>query len=154
MTDSRPIVILSGGFDPYHDGHARMFEAASRIGEICVILNSNNWLLRKKGNFFMNSDERALVVGSIKGVEYVYLSKDADDTVCEDLKDIASIFKDKVLFFGNGGDRGESNTPEMNTCKDYGIHLLFNLGGNNDQSSSKLLQRWCNLEKERGELNV
>ena len=42
------IIILSGGFDPIHKGHIRMFKAASKLGNVLVGLNSDEWLIRKK----------------------------------------------------------------------------------------------------------
>jgi cytidyltransferase-like protein len=63
------IVVLSGGFDPIHIGHARMIIAASKLGaEVVVGVNSDNWLERKKGYAFMPWSERAEMVESIKGV--------------------------------------------------------------------------------------
>ena len=65
MGIEKPIVLLSGGFDPYHDGHAKMFMAAAEIGEICVILNSDEWLIKKKGKNFMSITERSDVLNSV-----------------------------------------------------------------------------------------
>ena len=45
------IIILSGGFDPVHKGHIRMFREAANLGsQVIVGLNSDEWLTRKKGN--------------------------------------------------------------------------------------------------------
>ena len=47
-------VMVSGGFDPMHIGHVRMIqEAAREFGEVIVAVNSDDWLLRKKGYVFM-----------------------------------------------------------------------------------------------------
>ena len=54
----KKIIILSGGFDPVHKGHIRMFKDAFKIGEVIVGLNSDEWLIRKKGKFFMSFIER------------------------------------------------------------------------------------------------
>ena len=48
------IVILSGGFDPVHIGHIRMFKEAEKVGHVIVGLNSDEWLIRKKGKNFMS----------------------------------------------------------------------------------------------------
>ena len=45
---SKKIIILSGGFDPIHKGHVRMFKSAKDFGEVFVGLNSDDWLIRKK----------------------------------------------------------------------------------------------------------
>ena len=45
----RSIIVLSGGFDPVHKGHLRMFRQASWLGhQVIVGLNSDEWLTRKK----------------------------------------------------------------------------------------------------------
>ena len=53
------IIIISGGFDPIHSGHIAYIDAASKLGDkLIVALNSDNWLIDKKGKFFMPFDER------------------------------------------------------------------------------------------------
>ena len=43
------IIILSGGFDPVHKGHIRMFKAAKAFpAKVIVGLNSDSWLIRKR----------------------------------------------------------------------------------------------------------
>ena len=37
----KKLIILSGGFDPIHKGHVRMFEAASKLGYVVVGINSD-----------------------------------------------------------------------------------------------------------------
>lgn len=130
-----PTVALSGGFDPIHKGHVRMILAAAEYGDVIVILNSDEWLHRKKGYVFMEWEERAEVVMAIKGVVDVVLAKDDDDTVCKSLEDI------HPTYFANGGDRKDDNVPEVELCHDLGIELLWNVGGGKIQSSSELVQR-------------
>lgn len=140
----KPLVLLSGGFDPYHDGHAAMFKAAAQIGDICVILNSDDWLVKKKGKKFMSFEERAGVLHSVKGVEYIYQSVSLGD-VSEDIASIrhsSFVEKGRLIIFAKGGDRTPENTPEQDICKELGIPIIFGLGGNNGQSSSDLLKRW------------
>ena len=46
----KTIIILSGGFDPVHKGHIRMFKAAKNFPATVIVgLNSDLWLTRKKG---------------------------------------------------------------------------------------------------------
>lgn len=139
----KPIVLLSGGFDPYHDGHAKMFARAAEIGDICVILNSDDWLVNKKGKAFMSLLQRADVLNSIKGVEWVWHSETLGD-VSNDILNIYNhlLYKNRFLMFGNGGDRKANNTPEQAICEKLGIPVIFGLGGDKSNSSSALLEQW------------
>tara|TARA_Y100001970_G_C14192449_1_gene836170 strand:+ start:1274 stop:1690 length:417 start_codon:yes stop_codon:yes gene_type:complete len=131
----RKTIAISGGFDPVHIGHVKMIQAAAQQGQVLVILNSDNWLMRKKGYVFMPWKERAYIMGNIKGVVAVTNVDDTDDTVCQALR------HHRPDAFGNGGDRKTNNTPEMNVCKELGIELIWNLGGDKIQSSSKLVSK-------------
>ena len=130
-------VAISGGFDPIHIGHVRMIQESSKIGDVIVIVNSDDWLLRKKGYVFMPWNERAEIIKSIMGVLYVVPVNDNDGTVC---KALSKLKQDIDLdIFANGGDRGQTNTPEMDICKELGIEMIWNIGGGKIQSSSDLV---------------
>ena len=128
------IVAVSGGFDPVHVGHVRMIQEAARHGDVVVIANSDEWLMRKKGYVFMPFEERKEILLSFKGVTYVTKAEDEDDTVCDSLK---GLLPD---IFANGGDRKGDNVPEVALCKELGIDMLWNCGGGKIQSSSELVE--------------
>ena len=86
MTKGKSTIMLSGGFDPIHVGHVRMIAAAAEIGDVIVVANSDDWLMRKKGYIFMPWEERAEIIASITGVKEVGTVKDGDGTVCEALE--------------------------------------------------------------------
>jgi len=138
----RKTIAVSGGFDPIHKGHIRMILDAASIGDVVIILNSDDWLERKKGYKFMSWDERSEILRSIRGVINVYNVDDRDNTVCEALKHLKEDID--LDCFANGGDRKETNTPEMKLCQELGIELLWNVGGGKAQSSSSLIGniRW------------
>lgn len=133
MSD-RKTVAVSGGFDPIHIGHVRMILEAGEMGDVIVIANSDEWLMRKKGFVFMPWEERAEILSSIRGVLRVVRVDDSDGTVCEALR------REKPDFFANGGDRKTNNTPEMEVCNELGIGLLWEVGGGKIQSSSDLVK--------------
>lgn len=129
------VVAVSGGMDPLTIGHVRMIEEAAQHGRVHVYLNTDEWLMRKKGYVFMPFGERAEILDCLRGVELVIPALDDDGTVCENLK----IFKPTI--FANGGDRKEGGTPEVSVCKELGIEMLFNIGGDKVQSSSELVKK-------------
>lgn len=132
-------VAVSGGFDPLHIGHVRMFEQAKKLGDkLVVILNNDNWLKDKKGFVFMHQDERKEVIKALACVDKVIITDhkkgDSDRSVC---KALAALKPD---IFVNGGDRkNEADIPEASTCKKFGIKMVFGVGkGGKVQSSSWL----------------
>jgi D-beta-D-heptose 7-phosphate kinase/D-beta-D-heptose 1-phosphate adenosyltransferase len=135
------VVAVSGGFDPIHIGHVRMFEKAKEFGdELVVILNNDNWLNKKKGFAFMPEQERKEVIEALRVVDRVVLTKhkknDKDTSVSRELLAI------KPHVFANGGDRKFDNIPEVAVCDAIGCEMVFNVGkGGKIQSSSWLLKR-------------
>ena len=92
-------IMVSGGFDPIHVGHVRMILEAAKHGDVIVVANSDDWLMRKKGNIFMPWEERAEIIESIRGVRRVCSVDDSADTVCD------AIDRIRPDAFANGGDR-------------------------------------------------
>jgi cytidyltransferase-like protein len=136
MSEEKPTVMVSGGFDPVHVGHIRMIRAAAKFGDVIVIANSDDWLYRKKGFNFMDFKSRYEILDSIKGVIIVDSVNDADGTVCD------AIRRHKPTYFANGGDRGKNNTPEATLCGELGVELLWGIGGDEKiESSSDLITR-------------
>lgn len=133
------VVAVSGGFDPLHIGHVRMFEEARKLGdELVVILNNDNWLRTKKGRTFMPEHERKEIIEALRCVDRVVLTghrpNPEDMSVCAELRAL------KPDIFANGGDRKHDNTPEASVCQEIGCNMVFNIGhGGKVQSSSWLI---------------
>ena len=75
------IVLVTGGFDPIHTGHIAYFKNAKELyphTPLCVGLNSDEWLIRKKGKFFLPMKERRAIV---KAVSYTHLTLPTTDRV-------------------------------------------------------------------------
>jgi D-beta-D-heptose 7-phosphate kinase/D-beta-D-heptose 1-phosphate adenosyltransferase len=131
------IVATSGGFDPLHVGHLRLLQEAKKLGDsLCVILNTDEFLMRKKGFIFMPLKERAEILLGLRCVDRVEISIDEDQTVCKTLEKI------KPDIFAKGGDSTEFNVPEKAICEKYGIKLVFGIGGGKIQSSSWLTKAY------------
>ena len=78
-------ICVSGGFDPVHIGHLRMIQEAAEHGQVIVIVNSDDWLMRKKGYIFMPFEERCEILRGFTGVAETSFVDDTDNTVCEAL---------------------------------------------------------------------
>ena len=139
------VIILSGGFDPVHKGHIRMFREAANLGHQVIIgLNSDKWLTRKKGKPFMKWEERAEILESCKFITQVLSMDDSDDTASDIIKQVAKLYQDQDMniYFANGGDRKRGNVPELDTCKELNVVMLWGIGGGKIQSSSDLTANW------------
>ena len=141
------VVAVSGGFDPLHIGHVRMFYEARALGdELVVILNNDNWLNKKKGYIFMKEDERKEILEAFTIIDQVVLTtheeNPEDMSVCSELRHI------RPHIFVNGGDRKEDNVPEVMVCRQLGCDLVFNIGhGGKIQSSSQLVEKFLKSTK-------
>ena len=133
----KKMIMVSGGFDPPHIGHVRMFKEAAKWGDVIVAINSDDWLMRKKGYVFMPWEERAEIIKEFESVSVVTAFDDTDDTACSAITSI------RPNAFANGGDRKKENTPEMDVCDELGIQMLWGIGGKDKpQSSSWLVNKF------------
>ena len=138
----RKVVMVSGGFDPVHIGHVRMFEEAKKLGDqLIVVLNNDNWLRFKKGFTFMSEDDRKEIIESFGCVDKVILTGHTPNT--KDITVSKELEKIRPHIFANGGDRKENvPVPEYDVCARLGIHMVFNVGeGGKIRSSSELVKK-------------
>jgi cytidyltransferase-like protein len=127
-------IAVSGGFDPLTIGHVRYIQEAAKLGtRLTVILNTDNFLFKKKGYVFMDYHERKEVIEAIKGVDDVFMCIDLDDTVRKSLQVL------RPNIFAKGGDRTVANIPEYGVCREEGIRVVFGIGGSDKPQSSSWL---------------
>ncbi len=144
--DIRPqgkIVMTCGGFDPLHDGHIELIQKAKKLGDyLIVVLNSDDWLRRKKGKNFMSVSQRKKILEELRSVDEVHVL-DYHDGV-----DVApAILKLRPHIFAKGGDRSYATLPEAEiaACKEVGCEMVFGVG-DKIASSSELLKKWSENE--------
>lgn len=141
--------IVSGGFDPIHEGHIEnIIESRDESDGIIVLLNSDDWLTRKKGSYFLNFSSRKIIMENIKGVMEVFSFNDDDNTVINGLELVRNKYKEDTLIFAKGGDRNNNNVPEIEICKKLSIEVRFQVGfavsgRHKPNSSSWILEKWC-----------
>ena len=79
--------IVSGGFDPIHEGHVEMIKASAQASDgVIVLANSDDWLCRKKGKNFHTMKTRKAILENLKGVVDVLEFDDTDNSACDVLK--------------------------------------------------------------------
>lgn len=142
------ISVVSGGFDPIHSGHIGYIQAARKFGDILIVcLNSNDWLTKKKGKFFLPFSERKAILEALSDVDMVIDFDDSDGSCMNGLLAIKKEFPRDEITFCNGGDRTKQNIPELSI---EGINFEFQVGGDEKKnSSSKILNDWLAITEER-----
>lgn len=135
------IVVVTGGFDPLHSGHIAYFKAAKTLGDRLIVgLNSDEWLVRKKGRPFMPLQERMAIVGNLGVVDEVIVYNDEDGSSCDAIRVVKNRYPNDQIVFANGGDRTRENIPEM-VFDD--VEFVFGVGGEEKKNSSSwILEDW------------
>ena len=150
MTDD--IIVFTGGFDPIHSGHIEAIKAAQKLGRVIIGLNSDDWLIRKKGKPFMSFKERFAVLDQFKNILCVIGFDDSDDSASDAIRQAREMFPKSKVIFVNGGDRTKSNISEMAAFKDDPmVEFHFSVGGDNKKNSSSwILSEWKHPTETRG----
>ena len=146
----KKIVLITGGFDPLHSGHIAYFKAAKTLGDMLIVgLNSDDWLVRKKGAAFMPWNERLCIINNLSMVDEVYTFDDNDGSAKHFIQQARAHYPEAELIFANGGDRTKDNIPEMDVV-DSNLSFAFGVGGENKMNSSSwILQEWKAPKTER-----
>ena len=138
----KKVSLVTGGFDPIHSGHLRYFERAKDLsGYLVVGVNTNEWLTRKKGQYFLPWVERADIISHLDMVDAVITVPDDDKgSACGAIAKCLEI-SEKVIFC-NGGDRIKSNIPEvMGYSDDHRVEFKYAIGGEEKENSSSWILR-------------
>ncbi len=120
------IIVVSGGFDPIHSGHIAYLKSAKKLGDkLIVLLNSDEWLRRKKDKEFMPFNERKEIIENLYFVDEVLgFEDDKIGSVINGLEDIKKKYAGEKIIFCNGGDRNDKNIPEM-IVSDVEFNLIY-----------------------------
>ena len=128
--------LVTGGFDPIHSGHISYFKRAKDLSNYLIVgLNTEEWLTRKKGQYFQSWKERAEIIRHLNMVDAVISWDDSDDSARGAIRKCLEISKE--VIFCNGGDRGSSNTPEvMGFANNERVTFKYGIGGTDKMNSS------------------
>lgn len=147
----RALVITSGGFDPIHEGHIEYLRMAKKLYKdvilVCIV-NTDDFLVKKKGYAFQPLEVRLEILKELKSVDFVVPSIDEDMTVCKTIEAVYDFFTDKekkefcvdTVVFAKGGDRTKEEIPEKVICDKLGIRIEDGLG-EKISSSSELVKK-------------
>lgn len=115
-----------------------MIEAAAAMGDrLVVIVNNDVQQVMKKDKVILNEQNRLRLIEALRYTDEAMIALDDDPTVIKSLQAIAEMYSDDELVFANGGDRdSEKEVPETAVCHEYGIEMVFGVGGDNKADSS------------------
>ena len=144
----KKVSLVTGGFDPIHSGHIAYFERAKDLSDYLVVgLNTNEWLTRKKGQYFLPSIQRAEIIRHLDMVDAVVSWDDEDNSACGAIA--KCLEKSEKVIFCNGGDRIKTNTPEITGYgDDPRVEFKFAIGGDDKMNSSSwILNDYFNRQR-------
>ena len=146
--------LVTGGFDPIHSGHISYFSRAKDFSDFLVVgLNTEEWLTKKKGQYFQSWVERAEIIRHLDMVDAVITVPDDDKgSACGAIAKCLEIAE--TVVFCNGGDRGKSNTPETDKYgEDPRVQFEFGIGGDDKMNSSSWILKGY-FERQRKLLGI
>lgn len=142
MAKTKTLVIVSGYFNPIHEGHLEYLNRSKALGDFLYVIINNDLQRELKGSTpFLTEQQRRTILKNIKAVDDVIISIDKNKFVD---KTIELIYKEEAhkydrILFTNGGDQTEETIGEKSICERLGIEMVFGLG-DKIQSSSWLLK--------------
>lgn len=118
-TAGRPRVVVTGCYDWFHSGHVRFFEEVSGLGDLYVVVGSdeNVRLLKGPGHPMFPQEERRYVVQSIRFVKQALISSGSGWMDAE--PEIAWI-KPHIYAVNEDGDQPE----KRDFCAAHGIRYV------------------------------
>lgn len=129
------VVIVTGGFDPLHEGHIEFFKEARKLGDHLVVgINSDAWLERKKGYYVQPFKTRMAIIENLRMVTMPIEFNDDDNSARDAILRVKKFWGPNFDYvFANGGDRTKENIPEMDVAD---VEFVFGVGGENKMNSS------------------
>ena len=131
------VAMVSGGFDPLHDGHVAYFIEAATLGVPLLCNVTGDRYVSTKHPPLLLQDERARVIDALRPISYTHVSDLETHEVLELLR---------PRYFVKGVDwEGRLPAEEVELCERAGVEIVFR--GTVLASSSQILTRWTeNLE--------
>jgi glycerol-3-phosphate cytidylyltransferase/D-beta-D-heptose 7-phosphate kinase/D-beta-D-heptose 1-phosphate adenosyltransferase len=137
--------IVSGYFNPFHQGHLDLFEQArERTGYLVVVVNNDAQQLLKKGRVIQAEEVRVRIVAALRCVDDVVLAVEEGPGIDATFDKIRERYPETVLEFCNGGDRSPTAdglpSAEQEAAARNAIELVYGVGGEAKADSSTRIQ--------------
>lgn len=131
--DPMTCVMVDGSFDPLHDGHIEYFRAAAEFGfPVFCNVAPDEWTA-KKHSVFLEQSKRALVLDSIRFLQFVMIG-------CASTASAIQAVKPRIFVKGDDWlRRGGVPQDERSACASLGVEIRYLDTVRN--SSTRLLSR-------------
>lgn len=142
---SFPLVATSGPLHLIHSGHTRLVAESAAYGVVVVIVNGDNFLIRKHGYCAVPLQERMELADTLRGATFVLPWDDGTQTVAGALEAI------RPAYFCKGGDRTPANMSpeEVAVCEKIGCKIKYGVGGYAKTMSSSSIAKSVHKGLER-----
>jgi len=134
------VAMVDGAFDPLHRGHVEYFRAATEQLDVPLLCNvASDRYVRTKHPPLLPEDQRAAIVDSIRYISYTHVNRFDTETILRELR---------PRYYVKGRDwEGRLPPDQVVICRECSIEVVY-LDTVLD-SSSRLLQQYCDQQKER-----
>lgn len=125
LPKERSITLVGGCFDLIHIGHIHLFEYASQVEDILIVaVLSDSYIKKYKGKNrpIINQDQRAKMVSSINGVDFVYITNTSTSS-----NETLSILQPQSVIFGEESSSKKSLSARIKNIKLSSPHTKIHL---------------------------
>jgi cytidyltransferase-like protein len=125
------VCMVSGGFDPLHEGHIEYFRQAAALGAPVLCNVSSDEFVASKHPPLLAQERRVLVIDALRYIDFTYPAAESTVEVLERLR---------PRLFAKGSDwRGRLPQEEVEVCARHDIEVVCLDSVLN--SSSEILRR-------------
>lgn len=133
--DGKRIAFANGCFDVVHVGHIRYLQGASDVADVLVVgVNSDESVrqLKGEGRPVMPERERAEIIASLRGVDYVVIFGERSPA--------GLLSRLRPDFQCKGTDYTPDSVPEAEVVRAYGGEVVI-VGDPKDHSTTAILEK-------------
>ena len=99
-----------------------MFQDAKKIADkVILLLNNDEWLIKKKGKPFMNENQRKEILEEFISISKVIIQSSSEPSSSKAIEEFVNKNPNKSICYCNGGDRSNiKNIRESEICNKLG----------------------------------